>query len=157
MFKHLKKWNQTKSRNLLQMCIFCLLSFLQKGGKIQAGLNCEYDGLSEVMLSLSHSNDDFIIIIFINFLFSFSQESISTLLQYLTFKSNVFTNTKDSFWTFSILSPCTTVLKPILKTKTLCPAQLWWVARLPLGKLNSKISNSFKYSRPKFSHPSFHW
>ena len=80
----------------------------------------------------------------INFLFLFSQESKSTLLQYLTFKSNVFTNTKDSFWTFSILSPCTTVLKPILKTKTLCRAQLWLVARLPLGKLNSKISNSFE-------------
>ena len=37
------------------MCIFCLLSSFKKGGKIQTGLNCEYDGLSEVMLSLSHS------------------------------------------------------------------------------------------------------
>ena len=29
--------------------------FNQKGGKIQTGLNCEYDGLSEVFLTLSHS------------------------------------------------------------------------------------------------------
>jgi hypothetical protein len=38
------------------MCIFCLLTSFKKGGKIQTGLNCEYDGLSEVVLSLSHSN-----------------------------------------------------------------------------------------------------
>ena len=29
--------------------------FIQKGGKIQTGLNCEYDGLSEVILTLPHS------------------------------------------------------------------------------------------------------
>ena len=34
------------------------LSF-KKGGKIQTGLNCEYDGLSETCLSLSHSRLDF--------------------------------------------------------------------------------------------------
>jgi hypothetical protein len=34
------------------MCIFCLLSSFKKGGKIQRGLNCEYDGLSEVCSSL---------------------------------------------------------------------------------------------------------
>ena len=39
---------------LLQMSIFCLLSFYKKGGKIQTRLNCEH-GMSEVMLSLSHS------------------------------------------------------------------------------------------------------
>jgi hypothetical protein len=31
------------------------LSF-KKGGKIQTGLNCEYDGLSEARLSLFYSN-----------------------------------------------------------------------------------------------------
>ena len=51
-----KKLNQAKSRNLLQMCIFCLLFSFKKGGKIQTGLNCEYGGLSEACLSLSHSN-----------------------------------------------------------------------------------------------------
>ena len=45
-----------KSDKIKQMCIFCLLSFYKKRGKIQAGLNCEYDGLSEVMLNLSHSS-----------------------------------------------------------------------------------------------------
>ena len=55
-----KKKKRTKSRNLLQMCIFCLLSFYKKGGKIQIGLNCEYNGLSEVMLSLSNSRFHFI-------------------------------------------------------------------------------------------------
>ena len=50
-----KKLNQTKSRNLLQMCIFCVLSSFKKGGKIQTGLNCEYDGFSEACLSFSHS------------------------------------------------------------------------------------------------------
>ena len=34
------------------------LSF-KKGGKIQTGLNCEYDGLSEACLSLSHSSKHF--------------------------------------------------------------------------------------------------
>ena len=38
------------------MCIFCLLSSFKKGGEIQTGLNCEYDGLSEVILTLSHSS-----------------------------------------------------------------------------------------------------
>ena len=37
------------------MCIFCLLSSFKKEGKIQTGLNCEYDVLSETCLSLSHS------------------------------------------------------------------------------------------------------
>ena len=37
-----------------QWCICCLISSSKKGGKIQTGLNCEYDGLSEVVLSLSH-------------------------------------------------------------------------------------------------------
>ena len=45
---------------MLQMCNFCLLSSFKKGGEIQTGLNCEYDGLSEVMLSLSHSRFHFI-------------------------------------------------------------------------------------------------
>jgi hypothetical protein len=30
-------------------------SSFKKGGKIQTGLNCEYDGLSETSLSFSHS------------------------------------------------------------------------------------------------------
>ena len=30
--------------------------FIQKGGEIQKGLNCEYDGLSKVILTLSHSS-----------------------------------------------------------------------------------------------------
>ena len=34
------------------------LSF-KKGGKIQTGLNCEYDGLSEACLSFSHSSKTF--------------------------------------------------------------------------------------------------
>ena len=40
------------------MCICCQLSAVKKRGKIQTGLNCEYDGLSEVVLNLtlSHSN-----------------------------------------------------------------------------------------------------
>ena len=54
IFKHLKKWNQTKSWNLPQWCICCLVSSFKKGGKIQTGLNCEYDGLSKVVLTLSH-------------------------------------------------------------------------------------------------------
>ena len=33
-----------------------LLSAVKKRGKIQTGLNCEYDGLSEVVLTLSHSS-----------------------------------------------------------------------------------------------------
>jgi hypothetical protein len=33
------------------------LSF-KKGGKIQTGLNCKYDGLSEACLSLSHSSSN---------------------------------------------------------------------------------------------------
>ena len=53
--KNSKKLNQTKTRNLLQMCICCQLSAVKKRGKIQTGLNCEYDGLSEIILSLSHS------------------------------------------------------------------------------------------------------
>ena len=57
LISKIKKRNQTKSRNLLQMCIFCLLSSFKKGGKIQTGLNCEYDSLSEVILSLSHSRN----------------------------------------------------------------------------------------------------
>ena len=56
LISKLKKLNQTKSRNLLQMCIFCLPSSFKKGGKIQTGVNCEYDGLSEACLSLSHSS-----------------------------------------------------------------------------------------------------
>ena len=32
------------------------MSSFKKGGKIQTGLNCEYDGLSEVILTLSHSS-----------------------------------------------------------------------------------------------------
>ena len=43
-----------------------LLSF-KKGGKIQTGLNCEYDGLSKVVLSLSRSRE-----LFFLFFFSFS-------------------------------------------------------------------------------------
>ena len=39
-----------------QWYICCLISPSKKGGKIQTGLNCEYDGLSEVILSLSHSS-----------------------------------------------------------------------------------------------------
>ena len=39
----------------MQWCICCLISSFKKGGKIQTGLNCEYDGLSKVMLTLSHS------------------------------------------------------------------------------------------------------
>jgi hypothetical protein len=31
----------------------------KKRGKIQTGLNCEYDGLSEVILTLSHSSNHF--------------------------------------------------------------------------------------------------
>ena len=31
-----------------------LSNFFIQGGKIQTGLNCEYDGLSAVFLSLSH-------------------------------------------------------------------------------------------------------
>ena len=80
-------------------------------------------------------------IIIINFLFS--QESKSTLLLCLTFKSSVFTSTKDSFWTFSTLSPCTTVLKPTLKTRALFHARLWLVARLPLGKVLSFLEACF--------------
>ena len=38
------------------MCICCQLSAVKKGGKIQTGLNCEYDGLSEVFLTLFHSS-----------------------------------------------------------------------------------------------------
>ena len=49
-FQAFKKWNQTKSRNLPQWCICCLISLFKKGGKIQTGLNCEHDGLSEVIL-----------------------------------------------------------------------------------------------------------
>ena len=52
----LEKLNQTKSRNLPLWCICCLISSSKKGGKIQAGLDCEYDGLSEVILTLSHSS-----------------------------------------------------------------------------------------------------
>ena len=55
-FQAFKKWNQTKSRNLPQWCICCLISSFKKGGKIQTGLNCEFDGLSKVILSLSHSS-----------------------------------------------------------------------------------------------------
>jgi hypothetical protein len=51
-----RELNQTKSRNLLKKYIFCLLSSFKKGGKIQTGLNCEYDGLSEACLSISHFN-----------------------------------------------------------------------------------------------------
>ena len=39
-----------------QWYICCLISSFKKGGEIQTGLNCEYDGLSEVILSLSHSS-----------------------------------------------------------------------------------------------------
>ena len=38
------------------MYIFSLPSSFKKEGKIQTGLNCEYDGLSEACLSLSHSS-----------------------------------------------------------------------------------------------------
>ena len=97
------------------------------------------------VVSVKSTSEDFVnfvallenINFIINAIFLFPQESKSTLLQYLTFKSNVFTNTKDSFWTFSTLSPCTTVLKQTLKTRTSFHAQLWLVARLLLGKLNS--------------------
>ena len=56
-FQAFKKWNQTKSRNLPQWCICCLIASFKKGGKIQTGLNCEYDGLSKVILTLSHSRN----------------------------------------------------------------------------------------------------
>ena len=51
-----KELNQTKSSNLPQWYICCPISSFKKGGKIQTGLNCGYDGLSEVILSLSHSS-----------------------------------------------------------------------------------------------------
>ena len=54
----IEKLNQTKSRNSLQMCICCLVSTFKKGVKIQTWLNCEYVGLSEVVVSLSHSRAD---------------------------------------------------------------------------------------------------
>ena len=41
---------------MAQWCICCLISSSKEGGKIQTGLNCEYDGLSEVILTLSHSS-----------------------------------------------------------------------------------------------------
>ena len=60
------------------MCIFCLLSSFKKGGGIQTGLNCEYDGLSEVMLSLSHSRNRIWITIFQDPCFSFLQSLTSS-------------------------------------------------------------------------------
>ena len=51
----IKKTKLDKIKEFAKMWIFCLLSWFKKGGEIQTGLNCEYDGLSEVMLSLSHS------------------------------------------------------------------------------------------------------
>ena len=57
---YLKNLKETKSdtiKEFAQWCICCLISsFKKKGGKIQTGLNCEYDGLSKVILSLSHSS-----------------------------------------------------------------------------------------------------
>ena len=45
-----------KSDKIKEFAANVLLSSLKKGGKIQTGLNCEYDDLSEVMLNLSHSS-----------------------------------------------------------------------------------------------------
>ena len=56
----ISKFKKNKSDKIKElaakMCIFSLLSSFKKGGKIQTGLNCEYDGLSEACLTLSHSN-----------------------------------------------------------------------------------------------------
>ena len=52
IFKHLK--NEIGQNQQWSIC--CIISSFKKGGKIQTGLNCEYDGLSKVILSLSHSS-----------------------------------------------------------------------------------------------------
>ena len=51
-----KEYHLDKIKEFLQMYTFCLLSSYKKGGKIQTGLNWEYDSLAVVVLNLSHSN-----------------------------------------------------------------------------------------------------
>ena len=51
-----KEYHLDKIKEFLQMYTFCLLSSYKKGGKIQTGLNCEYDSLAVVVLNLSHSS-----------------------------------------------------------------------------------------------------
>ena len=54
---------KNKIRQNQAICCKCAFSvyllFYKKGGKNQAGLNCEYNSLSELVLILSHSNERF--------------------------------------------------------------------------------------------------
>ena len=54
----ISKTKKTLIRQNHEICFkhaFSVYFLYSKKGKIQTGLNCEYDGLSEVMLRLSHS------------------------------------------------------------------------------------------------------
>ena len=54
----ISKIKKTKSDKIKEFAANVHFLFTFYIGKIQAGLNCEYDGLSEVVVSLSHSRVD---------------------------------------------------------------------------------------------------